>query len=115
MQPDQIPQSPSPIPPSPGAPFSPIQGQFPLQQPPMVPPGEDPGQVLAIVGIIVGFMVLPLIGLIVCVIARNQSKKAGFTNNTLATIGIWIHGVLSALGILLILAVIALFTLAPHH
>lgn len=44
-----------------------------------VQPAGDPGKTLGIVGLILAFL-LPLIGLIVSIIAKSKSKKAGFKN-----------------------------------
>jgi heme/copper-type cytochrome/quinol oxidase subunit 2 len=75
------------------------------------PPREDPGNITAIVGLIVGFVFFPLIGLIVCIVANNQSKQAGF-KNTVAVVGMWIHGVLTALMVLAFILLIVLLALS---
>lgn len=49
---------------------------------------QDPGRTMAIVGIVFA-VIFALVGLILCLIAKNKSQKAGF-DNKLATIGIWI-------------------------
>ncbi len=50
------------------------------------PVGENPGKTLGIVGLVLAFL-MPLIGLILSIIAKNKSKKAGFSN-TPAVVGI---------------------------
>lgn len=60
---------------------------------------EDPGKTLGIVGLVLAF-VAPLIGLILSIIARNKSKKAGH-NNSLALIGIIVGAVLTVIGIII--------------
>lgn len=60
-------------------------------------PAEDPGKTLGIVGLVLAF-VAPLIGLIVSIIARSQSKAAGFENK-LAKWGIIVSIVLMVLAI----------------
>lgn len=62
------------------------------------PSGEDPGQTLAIVGIILAFF-FSVAGLIVSIIANNKSKAAGF-KNTAAVVGIWLNAVFTVLGLL---------------
>jgi hypothetical protein len=63
-------------------------------------PGTDyPGKTLGIVGLIVAIFA-NLIGLIISIIAFNQSKKAGF-KNTPALAGIIVGAVLTALGIII--------------
>lgn len=49
-------------------------------------PTEDPGKNLAIIGLVLAF-IFALVGLILCIVARNKSQSAGFTN-TIATVGI---------------------------
>ncbi|ARJ06469.1 hypothetical protein GCM10010988_17240 [Cnuibacter physcomitrellae] len=64
------------------------------------PPGTDfPGKTLGIVGLILAILI-PLVGLILSIVARVQSKKAGY-KNTLATAGIIVGAVLIALYIIL--------------
>lgn len=73
-------------------------GGYPYAPTPQ-PTAQDPGMTLGIIGLVVGFLVLPVIGLVMCIIANNQSKHAGHSN-TVAKIGMWIHGVLTALTVL---------------
>ncbi len=80
-----------------------IEGQTPpvVAQPQTAPqvqnqPASDPGSTLTIVGIIAGFILTPIIGFILSLVAYKKSKKAGF-NNTLAKIFTWIFGIFSIL------------------
>ena len=60
------------------------------------PPGVDyPGKTLGIVGLVLAILV-PLVGLIISVVANNQSKAAGYPNQ-LAKIGIIVGAILTAL------------------
>lgn len=63
-----------------------------------LPPREanDPGRTLGIVGFVLA-IVFNIIGLIVSIIAYNQSKKAGYSNG-FAVAGIVIGAVLFVLG-----------------
>jgi len=64
------------------------------------PAGTDyPGKTLGIVGLVLAF-VFTLAGLIVSIIASNQSKAAGFTN-TPAKVGIILSIVFLVLGVLI--------------
>ena len=62
------------------------------------PAGDYPGKTLGIVGLILAIIV-PLVGLIISIVAANQSKKAGFSNG-LAKAGIIVGAILVALGII---------------
>lgn len=78
----------------------------PTPQPGIQPTGEDPGKTLAIIGIILAFF-FNIVGLVLSIIARSKSKKAGFPT-TLATIGIVLNSVfifLSILGGILLAAI----------
>jgi hypothetical protein len=73
-------------------------------------PGPAPvadGKTLGIVGLVLAF-VFSLAGLIVSIIARNQSKAAG-VENTPATIGIIVSIIGLVIGVIAIIANIALF------
>lgn len=61
-------------------------------------PTEDPGKTLGIVGLVLAF-IAPLIGLIVSLVARSKSKAAGFQNG-LATAGIVIGAIFTAVALL---------------
>ena len=59
-------------------------------------PADFPGKQLGLVGLILAILV-PLVGLIISVVANNQSKAAGYPNQ-LAKIGIIVGAILTALG-----------------
>lgn len=71
-------------------------------------PGADfPGKTLGIVGLVCAIL-FSLVGMIISIIANNQSKSAGF-KNTPAVIGIWVGAALTLLYIVIwIFAAIAL-------
>jgi hypothetical protein len=87
-------------PPAPSAPAAPTGG------PVAAPPGTDyPGKTLGIVGLILA-IITSVIGLVISIIANNQSKAAGYTN-TPAKVGIIlgiIFTVLNAIWIILVIA-----------
>lgn len=92
---------------------APVPPQAPAQPTPyQQPAGQDPGQTLAIVGVVLAF-VFSLAGLIVSIIAKNKSKSAGF-KNTLATVGIVLNVISLVLGFILI-AFYALLVLTAYH
>jgi hypothetical protein len=69
---------------------------------PAAPATAGPGKTLGIVGLILAFIgPVSLIGLILSIVARSQSKKAGLTN-TPATVGI-------VIGIIVLVGTIILF------
>jgi hypothetical protein len=86
---------------------SPAAGGTP-SAPVKAPPGTDfPGKTLGIVGLILAILI-PLVGLILSIVARVQSKKAGY-KNSLATAGIIVGAVLIAIYIIIwIIAAIAI-------
>jgi hypothetical protein len=57
------------------------------------------GKTLGIVGVVLAFL-LPLVGLIVSIVARGQSKRAGVTNGA-ATAGIIISIIIMVIGVIL--------------
>ena len=57
----------------------------PVEQQPEAP-AKDPGMNMAIVGLVFAVLVA-IVGLVLCILARNKSKAAGF-NNKIASIGI---------------------------
>ena len=94
----------------PSAPFTtpPVTPQPPEQQPiaPQPPASQpptalDPGKTLGIVGFIMAFIGLQLVGLILSIVGFNKSKNAGF-KNSLAFVGIILNGVFLALAIIII-------------
>lgn len=91
-----------------------VSSTEPLQQnqpSPIQPAANDnpknPGKTLAIISLVLPFLSLSAVGLVLAIIAKVKSKKAGF-KNTLATVSI----VLNTLFVLISLALMALFVLA---
>jgi hypothetical protein len=78
-----------------------ISGEFMTNAPPpaQAHSAENPGQTLGIVALICAF-VFQLLGLILGIVALNQSKKAGMSNG-LAVAAIWISAILLAIGIII--------------
>jgi hypothetical protein len=70
-------------------------------------PAVNPGQTLGIVALILSFF-FQLLGLILGIIALNQSKKVGMKNG-LAVAAIWISVVLMVIGLIVVIASFALF------
>jgi hypothetical protein len=70
-----------------------------MTTPAPAPAAAAPGKTLGIVGLILAFL-LPLIGFIVSLVARSQSKKAGVSNGP-ATAGIIIGLVLTLFYVIL--------------
>lgn len=68
--------------------------------------GEDPGKTLGIVGLVLAF-VFSLAGIIVSAIALKKSKEAGF-QNTIAKVGLILSIVLFVLGVIGVIASVAL-------
>lgn len=58
---------------------------------------QDPGRTLGIVGLILAF-VASLVGMIISIVALNQSKKAGYDNG-LAKAGIIVGAILTVFGL----------------
>jgi len=76
------------------------------------PPGVDyPGKTLGIVGLVLVFLTV-IVGLILSIVANNQSKAAGYTN-TPAKIGIILGIVFLALGLIVtVIAIIVAVTVS---
>lgn len=70
---------------------------------------EDPGKGLAIAGIILAFFFSGL-GLILSIIARSKSSKAG-VKNTLATVGIWLN--IASIVLMTLLIALIIFIAIP--
>lgn len=81
--------APQPVAPAPADPAAPAAA----------PSAEDPGKTLGIVGLILSILGFGLISLVISIIARNQSKKAGYSNG-MALAGIIISAVTMVLGLL---------------
>ena len=54
--------------------------------------GDDPGKVLGIIGLIVAFTGINILGLILSIIGNNKSKEAGY-KNSIAIVGIWLNSI----------------------
>lgn len=67
----------------------------PAPAPQPAPAGDFPGKTLGIVGLVLAILAAP-VGLIISIVANNQSKAAGFPNQ-LAKIGIIVGAILTAL------------------
>ncbi len=63
-----------------------------------VPPADYPGKTLGIVGLVLA-IVAPLVGLIISIVARKQSREAGFDNG-LAKAGVIVGAILTVLGLI---------------
>lgn len=73
----------------------------PVAQPAAATPAAaDPGKTLGIVGFVMSILGFGLISLVMSIIAKSQSKKAGFSNG-FALAGIIISAVTTVLGIIL--------------
>lgn len=90
------------------------QSATPFQSPeqPVAPqrPAEDPGKLFNILGIVGAFIGFQLPGLILSILGRKKSKKAGYPT-TLGTVGI----VLNAVFMVITLGVLALLTLVAYQ
>ncbi|WP_378146074.1 hypothetical protein ACFJGV_00740 [Cnuibacter sp. UC19_7] len=79
------------------------QNQYAPMPPASPAPGGavagDPGRTLSIVGFILAF-VIPLVGLILSIVAMNQSKRAGY-RNALARWGIIVSIIVMVLGLII--------------
>ena len=94
--------------PPPAAPGYPAAPAYSSGQTVAPPPGADyPGKTLGIVGLILAF-VMQLAGLICCIIALNQSKRAGY-KNTPAFVGLILNIVFIALSLIALVLVFAVF------
>ncbi|BAU31160.1 DUF4190 domain-containing protein [Microcella alkaliphila] len=69
-------------------------------------PAVNPGQTLGIVALILAF-VAPLVGLILGVVALNQSKKVGMKNG-LAVASIWLGAIFTVFWTILTIVAIVL-------
>ena len=69
------------------------------------PAPSVPGKTLGIVGLVLAFL-FPLLGLILSIVASNQSKAAGVPNTT-AKVGIILSIVFLVLGLIISIAVTA--------
>lgn len=72
----------------------------PKKHPTARPTGSDPGVILGVIGLVLAFFLSPA-GLVVSIIARTRSIKAGFTG-TLGTVGIVLSIIFMVLAALLV-------------
>ncbi|MBP7807056.1 hypothetical protein KA047_01025 [Candidatus Saccharibacteria bacterium] len=94
------PETPPAEPTAPEAPSPP-----PTQSPSPAPATDtDPGKTLAIIGLVL-VLVFPLVGLILSIIAKVKSSKAGFKNG-IAVAGIVLNGLSIIVGILAVILII---------
>ncbi|MCU1573380.1 MAG: hypothetical protein JWO93_1462 [Micrococcaceae bacterium] len=112
-QPGQQPAAPQPY----GQPY----GQQPYGQQPAYPQQnfgaesyqgretQDPGKVYGIISIILPFVGFGLVGLVLGIIGRIKSKRAGY-KNVLALVGIILGAISVVVGILIIVAVVTALT-----
>lgn len=75
----------------------------PPAPPAPAPAASEPGKGLGIAGLVLAFFI-PLVGLILSIIARSQSKKAGVPN-TPATVGLILSIVFLVIGIIVAIIV----------
>ena len=109
MEPQQNNQPVQPtMPQQPQAPAQPPQQSQPdAPQQPVQNQPQDPGKTMAIVSLVLGFF-LPLIGLILAIVAKSKSKKAGH-KNTVAVVSIVINALLIFFQLIMILLIFASF------
>ncbi|MFE6968278.1 hypothetical protein [Isoptericola sp. NPDC057653] len=69
-------------------------------------PPEDPGKAMGIVGFVMAFLFAPA-GIVLSAIGRSQSRRAGFPN-PLATWGLWLSIVFTAVSVLYVLFFVVL-------
>jgi len=84
--------------------IQPIQPMAPTQ-----PIEQDPGKTMGIIGLILAFVGVQLIGLILSIIAYRKSAKAGF-KNSIAIVGIIANSILMLVGLGVITLVVLLAT-----
>lgn len=73
------------------------------------PTGEDPGKILSILGIVLGVIATPIVGVILSILGQKKSKEAGFDGH-LGKIGIIINAVLFGLGTLIVIGFVILLS-----
>lgn len=71
---------------------------------------EDPGKTFAIISLVLAFVGMQVIGIILAIIGRSKSKKAGF-DGKLATIGLILNIVVVVVGTIIITSI----TLASYN
>ncbi len=106
--PSDAPQAYGQQPPAPyGAPPPPY-GQQPQFDTPYGAPASDPGKTMGIIALVLPFVGFSLVGLVLGIIAKIKSKKAGF-KNTPALIAIIIGSVITIGSIIAIIVAILYF------
>lgn len=75
-----------------------VPAGYPAQPPAYPVAPVNPGKGLGIAGLILAFFI-PLLGLILSIVGKSQSKKAGLPNGP-ATAGIWLSIIFIVLGII---------------
>jgi hypothetical protein len=112
MQPND-PQTPPQAP----VPTPPTQPQFattpPLQAQPVPGTSVDPGKTLGIVGLVMAFVGLQVVGLILSILGFKKSKAVGI-HNTVAKAGIIINSIFIGLALIFIPIMIAI-TVASYN
>jgi Tfp pilus assembly protein PilE len=113
QQAEPVPQAPTqpappPTPSSPPPPVAPVTPVTPDPQTPAQPQSsrEDPGKTLGIVGLVLTIVGLGLVGVVLAIVGLIRSKNAGFKN-----IPALIAIILNAIGILLVIPLLALISL----
>lgn len=86
----------------------PPYGQQPQYGAPYGAPAVDPGKTMGIIALILPFVGFSLVGLVLGIVARIKSRKAGFKNMP-ALIAIILGAVVTVASIIAIIALIAFF------
>ena len=84
-----------PVPPASVAPVTPVAPQTPVHY----QNNENPGDTLAVVGIVLCFLQLSLVGLFFSIFGYKKSKEAG-RSTTFGTLGIALNAISVAIGLL---------------
>jgi len=72
---------------------------------------EDPGKTLGIIGLILSFIGMSVVGLVLCIIGYKKSKAVGM-KNTIALVGIWLNAISMVVVIFGIIAAIVIVSYA---
>lgn len=86
--------------------------QFATNQPVPVPPGQaqqiyatDPGKTLSIVGLVLSFLFMPLIGVILSIVGMKRSRKSNY-GGTIGLVGIILGSILLMFETLIFIAIV---------
>lgn len=79
--------------------------------PAVVQAGEDPGKTLGILGIVLGVLILPPIGIVLGIMSKNRSKAAGH-DGTLGQVSFIIGTILTVLIVLMVALVVVMMMVA---